>query len=189
MGSRDKIIAAAIALFNRADMKSVTTNHIAEAAGVSPGNLYYHFKSKEQIVRAIFKRMVVDEERACVNCCVDDIDSLSAYYGRLLGVFWRYRFFKREMVFLLKRDAGLKKEFDLYQERLNAEIETALRGFIAAGIMRPLPDRRFAFLVQNVALILNFWLPFCEMSSPRITKASLKQGLDLIVDLLEVYKA
>ncbi|MCF6310208.1 MAG: TetR/AcrR family transcriptional regulator [Sulfurimonas sp.] len=36
---------------------SVTTNHIAKAAGISSGNLYCHYKNKEQIIREIYQEI------------------------------------------------------------------------------------------------------------------------------------
>ena len=52
------ITESAISLFNAETVAAVSTNHIAEAAGISPGNLYYHFGNREEIVRAIFETMV-----------------------------------------------------------------------------------------------------------------------------------
>ena len=57
MKTRDKIIHTALGLFNEQGTKAVTTNHIAAAVGISPGNLYYHFRNKEDIIRAIFEQM------------------------------------------------------------------------------------------------------------------------------------
>ncbi len=54
MKTRDKIVYAALELFNEHGERSITTNHIAEHIEISPGNLYYHFRNKQEIVRDIF---------------------------------------------------------------------------------------------------------------------------------------
>ena len=53
MKTKDKIIATAIKLFNLHGTKAISTNHIAKEMGISPGNLYYHFRSKNDIIRSI----------------------------------------------------------------------------------------------------------------------------------------
>jgi AcrR family transcriptional regulator len=57
MKTRDKIIDTAIRLFNKRGTKAISTNRITAATGISPGNLYYHFRSKQDIIRAIFEQM------------------------------------------------------------------------------------------------------------------------------------
>lgn len=58
MNTRERIIEMAIRLFNELGTGAVSTNHIAEALSMSPGNLYYHFRNKEEIIRAILERMI-----------------------------------------------------------------------------------------------------------------------------------
>ena len=54
MKTRDKIVFAALDLFNENGERNITTNHIAAHIEISPGNLYYHFNNKQEIVREIF---------------------------------------------------------------------------------------------------------------------------------------
>ena len=55
---RELILTAALKLFNEQGSHKVTTNHIAKAIGISPGNLYYHFKNKEHIIRELLERLI-----------------------------------------------------------------------------------------------------------------------------------
>ena len=64
MSTREKILDTALTLFNNEGTSAVSTNHIAEAAGISPGNLYYHFRNKEEIIRGLFERLFAANDKA-----------------------------------------------------------------------------------------------------------------------------
>ena len=54
--TRDRILQASLALFNADGLAAVSTHKVAAELGISPGNLHYHFKTKEQIVTVLFAR-------------------------------------------------------------------------------------------------------------------------------------
>ncbi len=73
MKTRDRILEAALALFNEEGVAKISTNRIAIELTISPGNLYYHFKTKEQLVEWLFRRLEKE-----ISPFTDASDSLTA---------------------------------------------------------------------------------------------------------------
>ena len=53
---RNEILDAADELFGRKGFDGTSTNDILEKVGIARGTLYYHFKSKEDILDALIQR-------------------------------------------------------------------------------------------------------------------------------------
>ncbi|MFT4630187.1 MAG: AcrR family transcriptional regulator [Dinoroseobacter sp.] len=54
MSTRDLILEVAIVLLNERGESIVTSVDLAHEMNISPGNLYYHFKGKEQVVEELY---------------------------------------------------------------------------------------------------------------------------------------
>ena len=107
---RDLILAASLKLFNEKGSSNVTTNHIAKAMGISPGNLYYHFKNKEHIIRELLSQLI--EKFDSLIGLANEAESGTALMARIVkatGEFiYAYRFIYIELAALLARDNTFK---------------------------------------------------------------------------------
>jgi AcrR family transcriptional regulator len=192
MQTRERIIDTAIALFNEAGTGPVTTNHIAQAMGISPGNLYYHFRNKEAIVRAIYARLRPAWEAASAlpSDRPPTVADLQAILSRHFRIVWDYRFYYRELPALLRRDPELAREYREVRRAGLANIETLLRHLVDAGILIvPDADAALPELAQICWVLADFWLPFAELGDDPVGPAELDREVALILRVLHPYVA
>ncbi len=61
--TKEKIIAAADRLFYERGFDMTSFADVAEVVGISRGNFYYHFKSKDEILNAVVERRLKDRHQ------------------------------------------------------------------------------------------------------------------------------
>nr|MCS5563097.1 TetR/AcrR family transcriptional regulator [Oleiphilaceae bacterium] len=103
--TRDRILDTSLALFNSVGEPNVTTLLISDELDISPGNLYYHFKSKGDIVDELFGRF--EEEMLDLLAVPEDVDISLDQQGFFLHLLFetvaRYRFIYQDLVNVLSR--------------------------------------------------------------------------------------
>ena len=52
----ERILEVTLDLFNRFGEPNVSTTLISAELGISPGNLYYHYPAKDELINALFMR-------------------------------------------------------------------------------------------------------------------------------------
>ncbi len=109
--TKQRIVDTAERLFNESGTGAVSTNHIAAAMGISPGNLYYHFGNKDEIVVAALERLASDLHAAWSTPAEGAVtgDRLEAGLERTLAALEEHRFLARE-IFSLPVRGGLVRE-------------------------------------------------------------------------------
>lgn len=186
--TRDLVVRAAVRLFNERGTAAVSTNHIAEEAGISPGNLYYHFRDKEEIIRAIFGRIDAHwrEAYALPVDRVPSLDDVLAVVEETFSGLWEYRFFYRELGALTRRDRELARSFRELRSRGLEGTEALLRGFVEAGVLEdPEDPAALPELARVLMLVAEFWLPFEETGDETMDQGRVREGVGLMMRVLE----
>ena len=80
--TRARILETALTLFRERGYEDTTMRAIAEQAGVSLGNAYYYFRSKEQLIQAFYGRTHEEHVVACAPVLARE----RTLEARLLGV-------------------------------------------------------------------------------------------------------
>lgn len=184
--TKTRILDAALALFNERGSANVTTNHIAEAMGISPGNLYYHFRNKAEIVRGLFQRIMAAwaENYAPPAGKPPTFKTMDAMAAGNFEIQWQYRFFFRDLTMLLAADEELAAQYRGNRETGMANTVALLRHFISAGLMAPTDKRTLEEITQLLWLVGDFWLVFSDADGAEITAADMDQGVRLFRRIL-----
>jgi len=163
MKTRDRIVEQSLVLFNAEGLPKVSTNRIAAELEISPGNLYYHFKSKERIVewliRRFEQRMAPLLDQTVVVAALDDW-WLTLHLG--LEAITAYRFLYRDVDFLLHEypRCGARVQ---HQAALN--VRAAMRQcqqLLAAGVLRASPTE-IAALARQIVFTATCWPTYSRL--------------------------
>ncbi len=187
MNTRDRILDAALKLFNSEGTSVVSTNHIAEAAGISPGNLYYHFRNKDEIIRELFERLfkATDEAFDLPADRMPTLDDLQQYVRVNYGILWEYRFVYRELAALLRNDPQLKTSFLAYRKRGFEGFDQLFDAFVASGVLiAPSDPEVRANLAETIWLITEFWLNSLEIGGKPVNETQMERGIGLMMQVL-----
>jgi len=176
--TRDRVLSAALELFNERGSASVTTNHVAARAGISPGNLYYWFSDKNEIVRELYAQFVAAYEQLWGASHSDTGNPETADPGDPLdltpdevlarladgaALSRQYAFLARDLLGLLHGDPVLAAEYRGVRARRIAEFADLAGAWRARGLIRPIDDGTVADLVQALWVIAETWLAFGEL--------------------------
>ena len=163
--TRERILATALALFNQDGEPHVTTADIADEMNISPGNLYYHFRNKDEIIALIFDGLDASLSPlfAGPSSRNADVEDLWLFMHLLFERVWEYRFFFRDLDEITSRDRKLATRVaDLLQREQNAVIELCA-GLRSVGALRA-TDAELAALAINVVMIATYWMSFQRLS-------------------------
>lgn len=176
MKTKEKILITALALFNSTNTQAATTNHIAAAMGISPGNLHYHYKNREAIIYALYVQM----QEKCLQgqeLVPTSIEALVLLHKHLANVFWEYRFFHRELLFLLSRDETLKQRYIednlSYQKRLTL----MLHDFHDKGWLYLPYDNVVTHVCDSIMVFTQFWHSYLETTNQELNAYNLQGAI------------
>lgn len=166
--TKDKILETALRLFNELGEPHVTTTTIAEEMKISPGNLYYHYRNKDDIITSIFgiyevgmdKRLRLPDDHRLT------LEEAWGYIQYLTDYFWQYRFLYRDINDLLARNRTLEIHFKSIVERKIRFAQEMCKVFAEDGDFIATPAETET-ICTNIGIIGTYWLSFQFVLNPR----------------------
>ena len=163
----ERILSTALGLFNRYGEPNVATTLIASDMGISPGNLFYHFPSKELLVNALFDAYSADIERLLPAAAdVRDLEHAWFFIHSLFELIWRHRFVYRDLNDLLSKNRHLEAQLQAILQHKQQAFEALLSGLQQQGLLSQSGLERHSCATHMVVL-LTWWLSYEYVQNPR----------------------
>ena len=189
----ERIASVTLDLFNRYGEPHVSTTLISSELGISPGNLYYHFPSKDQLVNHLY-----DQYEAAMLSLLDaggdvqDIEDAWFFLHTLFERVWDHRFLYRDLNHLLSGNRHLETHFHAVLDRKTLALRQMLESLAQAGIMRIDPTT-VQTLSASMAVMVTYWLSYEYVRDPRhameaeSASSAMGRGAQHVLGLLTPY--
>ena len=188
MKTKDKIIATAIDLFNIHGTKAISTNHIAKEMGISPGNLYYHFRSKNDIIRSILANFS-NELESVFKIQLDTISDFSSNIVSVFNCFFKiqklYQFLFIEGIHLTKQDDILLDNYTRLRILIKKDYHKLLTNLVKIKIIKKQSLNIIDDLLDAQWIIMWYWINHSILDRNTYDDFQIKKGIKLSFSIIK----
>jgi AcrR family transcriptional regulator len=163
VSTRDRILEAALRLFNQEGAAKISSNSIAAELGISPGNLYYHFRSKEQIAEGLVRRF--ERRIAVVTTSAESLAALDDLWLLLHLAFEaidEYRFIFRDLNYLIHESPAIERRVRQITARGLLAAQRMCQRLAEQTIIRVEREELGALAVQ-IVFTTTCWATFAKL--------------------------
>ena len=163
--TKERILQLSLQLFNERGERSVTTNHIAAELNMSPGNLYYHFRNKSEIIKQLMEQYQGEtlQMLALPDDRLLDANDKIRYFQVLSSQLWAYRFLHRDVYHLVENNEDFRKMYPRFAGQVMQQGQKIYQAFVDAGLMQ-MTSSEIEALIINLWIVLTNWTNFLYMS-------------------------
>jgi AcrR family transcriptional regulator len=185
MDKQEQILKAALKLFVEFGFHGTPTSKIAQEAGVSNGTLFHYYKTKDELVVALYV-YIKSNLAACFDTQLAEGETIKNSFKRMyLG--WMYWGLENPVEFKYTQQFRSSPYLPMVaDERLKAQNDrliSMMEEAINARILKPLPADLVMNLINNQVYGLNEYLMNSNLDSNR-QKELIELSFDLIWDMI-----
>ncbi|MBE0474885.1 TetR/AcrR family transcriptional regulator [Rhodoferax sp.] len=189
----ERILEVTLALFNRFGEPNVSTTLISAELNISPGNLYYHYPAKDELINALFDRFERPlNELLGAGDDVRDVEDAWFFMHTLFELIWQYRFLYRDLNDLLSKNRRLEMHFQSILKNKTRATRAMLDGMRRGGALQ-IDSREIDATATSMVVVLTYWLSYEYVRDPRNAleeqnaQAALLRGAQHVLNLLAPY--
>ena len=163
----ERILEVTLELFNRFGEPNVSTTLISAELNISPGNLYYHYPAKDELINSLFDRYekALDEILPAGDG-VANVEDAWLFCHMLFELIWGYRFLYRDLNDLLSKNRRLEMHFQFVLKNKARAMHALLDG-LSRGGAATLTSEESAPLATSMVVLVTYWLSYEYVSDPR----------------------
>lgn len=188
-----RILEVALDLFNRFGEPNVSTTLISAELGISPGNLYYHYPAKDELINTLFDRyeLALNDLLQAADS-VRNVEDAWLFFHMLFELIWRYRFLYRDLNDLLSKNRRLETHFQFVLKNKSQAVQAVLDGLTRGETIR-IDPREAEPVASSMVVVLTYWLSYEYVRDPRQAlepehaSAALSRGAYHVLSLLMPY--
>jgi AcrR family transcriptional regulator len=189
----ERILEVTLELFNRFGEPNVSTTLISAELRISPGNLYYHYPAKDELINALFDRYERSlTELLGASGSVRNVEDAWFFLHTLFELIWQYRFLYRDLNDLLSKNRRLETHFQTVLQNKTHAVRNLLGSMGRAGALQ-IDSRELEPTATSMVVVLTYWLSFEYVRDPRralepeSAQAALLRGAHHVLNLLMPY--
>lgn len=184
MKTKDRILFKSLELFNELGEPNVTTLLISDELDISPGNLYYHFKSKSDILTNLFNWYEQEINNLLeVPDTPMDIEDQWFFLHLIFETIAKYRFLYQDVVHVLKRHDNIRLRFNRIISKKRKASLKILHSLQEQGNLKA-NDSEIDALCENIVLTATFWLNYAIISQHELSEDVLARGVYQVISLV-----
>ena len=189
----ERILEVTLELFNRFGEPNVSTTLISAELGISPGNLYYHYPAKDELINSLYDRFEHSlNELLHASDDVRDVEDAWFFMHSLFELIWQYRFLYRDLNDLLSKNRRLETHFQSVLKNKTRAVTAMLSGMSRCGAVN-IDAREVEATATSMVVVLTYWLSFEYVRDPRRAleaenaQLALLRGAQHVLNLLVPY--
>ncbi len=163
----ERILEVTLDLFNRFGEPNVSTTLISAELGISPGNLYYHYPAKDELINRLFDRYekALNELLRAADG-VRNVEDAWLFFHMLFELIWDHRFLYRDLNDLLSNNRRLETHFQFVLKNKAKAVQSILDGLSRSSSVR-IAERDVEPVATAMVVLLTYWLSFEYVRDPR----------------------
>lgn len=158
--TKHNILLAAERLFFLHGIANVRLQQIADEAGISVGNLAYHYRNKEAIVEAVYDKMFHDFESLLTTYLKSpDLRDFDELFHACYQTFTENAFYLNNIWEINRNYEDLRGRWQQFNQKMLLQIRKRIQFNIERGTLSQSPLlAQLDEVAQNLWLTITFWI-------------------------------
>jgi AcrR family transcriptional regulator len=188
--TRQKILDAALQLFNTQNVDQVTIRDVARKAGISHGNLCYHFPNIQSLVENLYLQLAAEQDALFARMTSTEVsmETLKASSMESLSILYRYKFLMLDFVSVMRKSKTIRNHYRKLYKLRKEQFRKVFAWMSSEGYLKPeLYPGHYEKVIEQLFIVGDFWIASAEILFDGKEKDKVGYYTDIIDHVLFPY--